>query len=177
MLIGIISPYNQVLGQSNRAKALEFYAQGGLYDAQNDPVNAIKAYLQALQYDPTSSEIHTALAADYFRIKQREEALNHAKKAVDLNPTATEALRGTIYEDKIIQSIKSKAKINKKEVSKEEAEKILKSAHDHSHSHDDVDSQKKQKDQRTVSPKKTSKVKKAKSSGKKSDKIKKVSKK
>ena len=91
MLIGIISPYNQVLGQSNRAKALEFYAQGGLYDAQNDPVNAIKAYLQALQYDPTSSEIHTALAADYFRIKQREEALNHAKKAVDLNPTATEA--------------------------------------------------------------------------------------
>ena len=93
------------------------------------------------------------------------------------NPTATEALRGTIYEDKIIQSIKSKAKINKKEVSKEEAEKILKSAHDHSHSHDDVDSQKKQKDQRTVSPKKTSKVKKAKSSGKKSDKIKKVSKK
>ena len=49
------------------------------------------------------------------------------------NPSATESLRGTIYEDKIIKLIKTKVKVNKKEISKEEAEKILRSAHDHSH--------------------------------------------
>ena len=32
------------------------------------------------------------------------------------NPSAADALRGTIYEDKIMQLIKSKAKINKKEI-------------------------------------------------------------
>ena len=51
------------------------------------------------------------------------------------NPSAAESLRGTIYEDKIIELIKSKVQINKKEISKEEAQKILKSAHDHSHDH------------------------------------------
>jgi len=42
------------------------------------------------------------------------------------NPSAIASLRGTVYEDKIINLIKEKAKSNKKEISKEEAEKILK---------------------------------------------------
>jgi len=42
------------------------------------------------------------------------------------NPSAVASLRGTVYEDKIINVIKDKAKANKKEVSKNEAEKILK---------------------------------------------------
>jgi len=42
------------------------------------------------------------------------------------NPSAVASLRGTIYEDKIINLIKEKAKSNKKEISKDEAEKILK---------------------------------------------------
>ena len=42
------------------------------------------------------------------------------------NPSAVASLRGTVYEDKIINLIKDKAKANKKEVSKNEAEKILK---------------------------------------------------
>ena len=42
------------------------------------------------------------------------------------NPSAISSLRGTVYEEKIISLIKEKAKANKKEVSKEEAEKILK---------------------------------------------------
>ena len=36
------------------------------------------------------------------------------------------SLRGTVYEEKIINLIKEKAKVNKKEISKDEAEKILK---------------------------------------------------
>ena len=42
------------------------------------------------------------------------------------NPSAIASLRGTVYEEKIINAIKEKAKSNKKEISKEEAEKILK---------------------------------------------------
>ena len=42
------------------------------------------------------------------------------------NPSAVASLRGNVYEEKIIEAIKSKAKINKKIVNKEEAEKILK---------------------------------------------------
>ncbi len=42
------------------------------------------------------------------------------------NPSALSSLRGTVYEEKIINLIKEKAKSNKKEISKDEAEKILK---------------------------------------------------
>ena len=42
------------------------------------------------------------------------------------NPSAVASLRGTVYEEKIINLIKEKAKPNKKEISKDEAEKILK---------------------------------------------------
>ena len=41
------------------------------------------------------------------------------------NPSAVASLRGTVYEEKILNLIKEKAKPNKKEISKEEAEKIL----------------------------------------------------
>merc|ERR1711991_1059772 len=42
------------------------------------------------------------------------------------NPSAVASLRGTVYEEKIITLIKEKAISNKKEISKDEAEKILK---------------------------------------------------
>ena len=51
------------------------------------------------------------------------------------NPSAVASLRGTVYEEKIINLIKEKAKPNKKEISKVEAEKILKEAHNHDHDH------------------------------------------
>ena len=52
------------------------------------------------------------------------------------NPSAVASLRGTVYEEKILNLIKEKAKPNKKEISKDEAEKILKEAHKHDHDHD-----------------------------------------
>ena len=52
------------------------------------------------------------------------------------NPSAVASLRGTVYEEKILNLIKEKAKPNKKEISKDEAEKILKEAHKHDYSHD-----------------------------------------
>ena len=42
------------------------------------------------------------------------------------NPSAISSLRGTVYEEKIINLVKEKAKVNKKEISKTEAEAILK---------------------------------------------------
>ena len=53
------------------------------------------------------------------------------------NPSAVASLRGTVYEEKILNLIKEKGKPNKKEISKEEAEKILKAAHNHDHEHKD----------------------------------------
>ena len=56
------------------------------------------------------------------------------------NPQALESLRGTVYEEKIVNLIKTKAKPNKKELTKNEAEKILKENqkqdHNHDHEHD-----------------------------------------
>ena len=51
------------------------------------------------------------------------------------NPQALASLRGTVYEEKIINLIKTKAKPNKKEISKEEAEKILKEHQKQEHDH------------------------------------------
>ena len=87
------------------------------------------------------------------------------------NPSALASLRGTIYEEKIINLIKSKAKSNKKNITKDEAVKILKEANTHSHSHEENDQKKKQ------SKSKEDQVKKTKSTTLKSQKTKKVSKK
>jgi trigger factor len=89
------------------------------------------------------------------------------------NPSALASIRGNVYEEKIIKSIKSKAKANKKDITKEEAEKILKAARDHSHDHPhDYSTNKK-----TTSSKKPVQVKKAKSKATKTKIVKKVSKK
>ena len=48
------------------------------------------------------------------------------KEYYEKNPVALDSVRGSIYEEKIIQEIKKIVKINKKEISKDEAEKILK---------------------------------------------------
>jgi trigger factor len=52
------------------------------------------------------------------------------------NPQALASLRGTVYEEKIINLIKNKAKPNKKEISKDEAEKILKKHQKQDHNHE-----------------------------------------
>ena len=49
------------------------------------------------------------------------------------NPSALASLRGNVYEEKIINLIKSKAKPIKKDISKDEAEKILKASHKQDH--------------------------------------------
>jgi len=52
------------------------------------------------------------------------------------NPQALASLKGTVYEEKIIDLIKTKAKLNKKELTKDEAEKIIKEHQKQEHNHD-----------------------------------------
>tara|TARA_B100001057_G_scaffold29954_1_gene27303 strand:+ start:1 stop:1431 length:1431 start_codon:yes stop_codon:yes gene_type:complete len=68
------------------------------------------------------------------------------------NPSAVASLRGTVYEDKIINLIKEKAKSNKKEITKDEAEKILKQSQKQQLDQELKDQRKPEK---TVEPKKT----------------------
>ena len=52
------------------------------------------------------------------------------------NPSAVSSLRGALYEEKILDLIKNKITLNKKNVTTKEAEEILKShTHDHDHGH------------------------------------------
>ena len=91
------------------------------------------------------------------------------------NPSAVASLRGTVYEDKIMNLIKEKAKSNKKEISKDEAEKILKQSQDQ-----DIDSKKATKDknkQKKNLPKKENVKKTSIKKTKKKSPVKKVSKK
>ncbi len=99
------------------------------------------------------------------------------------NPAVLGNLRGQLYEEKILKQIKLKAKSNLKEITKEQAEKLLKEEnerhmkehhdHEHDHNHDHNHSS----DKKSTSPKKVSGPENTKSTAKKSSKAKKVSKK
>jgi trigger factor len=85
------------------------------------------------------------------------------------NPSAVASLRGTVYEEKIINLIKEKAKPNKKEISKDEAEKILKKSQNQSEDQNSDTEVKSVKAKKTTSTSKksTEKTSKSKASGKK----------
>jgi len=59
-----------------------------------------------------------------FRMMPGQEKM--VKEYYEKNPSAIDGIRGSIYEEKIINEIKKSAKVNKKQISKNEAEKILK---------------------------------------------------
>ena len=61
------------------------------------------------------------------------------------NPSAVASLRGNVYEEKILNLIKEKAKPNKKEISKDEAEKILKNTYDQNNNNEDEKKETKKK--------------------------------
>ena len=96
---------------------------------------------------------------------QEKMVLDFYKK----NPSAASSLRGNVYEEKIINLIKSKAKSNIKEITKEQAEKILKDNHKHDHDHS--------KEKKAQTKKTSTKSEKPKSKAYKIAKVKKVSKK
>ena len=95
------------------------------------------------------------------------------------NPSAVASLRGTVYEDKILNLIKEKAKVNTKEISKDEAEKILKEANKQEHNNDQEheNDDKKKEIKKSVKTKTQKEKKSAAKASKSKPKAKKVSKK
>ena len=93
------------------------------------------------------------------------------------NPSAVASLRGTVYEEKILNLIKDKAKANKKEISKDEAEKILKEAHKHDHNHDHDHEGAKKETKKSAKTKTVNEKKPLAKASKTKPKVKKVSKK
>ena len=90
------------------------------------------------------------------------------------NKSALASLRGTVYEEKIISAIKEKAKGSLKEVTKDEAEKILKESQK---TEIDVSNEKKDSNNKKVEAKKSPTKKTSVKSAKSKPKTKKVSKK
>ena len=90
------------------------------------------------------------------------------------NKSALASLRGTVYEEKIISAIKEKAKGSLKEVTKDEAEKILKESQK---TENDVSNEKKDSNNKKVEAKKSPTKKTSVKSAKSKPKTKKVSKK
>ena len=82
--------------------------------------------------------VYSQIALDAYNVQNYQEAIENFNKAISAQPSNQNfyTMRGTVYEDKIMNLIKEKAKPNKKEISKDEAEKIIKEAHKHDHSHD-----------------------------------------
>ena len=76
------------------------------------------------------------------------------------NPSALASLRGTVYEEKILNLVKQKAKSNKKEISKDEAEKILKQSQNQEQKTESKNKKNEKKPEKKVEAKKTT-VKKA----------------
>ena len=86
------------------------------------------------------------------------------------NQSALASLRGTVYEEKILNLVKQKAKSNKKEVSKEEAEKILKQSQNQDEGTEQASKKKvetKKKEEKKTTPKTKSPAKKTKKVSKK----------
>ena len=72
----------------------------------------------------TQQELNQEIQKQFQMMPGQEKIV---KEYYEKNPSAIASLRGSIYEEKIISQIKKQAKVNLKEISKDEAEKILKS--------------------------------------------------
>tara|TARA_Y100000591_G_scaffold161756_1_gene139497 strand:- start:996 stop:2516 length:1521 start_codon:yes stop_codon:yes gene_type:complete len=84
----------------------------------------LNEYGQKNKINVTEQELNMEIQKQFQMMPGQEKMV---KDYYEKNPSAIASLRGSIYEEKIINEIKKQAKANIKEISKEEAEKILKS--------------------------------------------------
>ena len=143
----------------------------------------LNAYGEKNNINVTEQEMNMEIQKQMKMMPGQEKIVNDYYKE---NPSSLESLRGTIYEEKIIDQIKKDAKITKKDITKEEAEKIIKEENDKNlkeqkkfvRSSDKVnDDNLKEKNTKKVASQKNNTTKKLKSPAKKSKTVKKVSKK
>ena len=142
----------------------------------------LNAYGEKNNIKVSQTEINLEIEKQFKMMPGQEKMV---KDYYEQNPSAIDGIRGSIYEEKIINQIKEDSEVIKKEISKEEAEKILKEENeknikeqeklsDHNHDHDQGHNRKEEKKTETLKKKP---AKKAKPTIKKSKPTKKVSKK
>ena len=143
----------------------------------------LNAYGEKNNINVTEHEINVEIQKQMKMMPGQEKIVNEYYKE---NPSALDSLRGTIYEEKIIEQIKKEAKISKKEITKEEAEKIIKEENEKNLkeqnkfvrvSDNPKDDNSKEKNTKKIATQKNKTTKKPKSVEKKSISVKKVSKK
>ena len=86
-----------------------------------------------------------------------EICLDKKKMVMDYyqkNPSAAASLKGALYEEKIINLVKSKSKLTKKNVTLKEAEEVLKNFNQKSQSSTESDNVKKNKKKSKIKKKK-----------------------
>ena len=104
----------------------------------------------------TEQELNMEIQKQFQMMPGQEKMV---KEYYEKNPSAIASLRGSIYEEKIINEIKKLAKANTKEVSKDEAEKILKAENERlikTSNKEDKDTKSALKTKKTTTSKKTS---------------------
>ena len=144
----------------------------------------LNAYGEKNNVNVTEQEINMEIQKQMKMMPGQEKIVNEYYKE---NPSALDSLRGTIYEEKIIEQIKKEAKISKKEITKEEAEKIIKEENEKNLKEQNKfvrvsednpkDDNSKEKNTKKIATQKNKTTKKPKSVEKKSISVKKVSKK
>ena len=144
----------------------------------------LNAYGEKNNVNVTEQEINVEIQKQMKMMPGQEKIVNEYYKE---NPSALDSLRGTIYEEKIIEQIKKEAKISKKEITKEEAEKIIKEENEKNLKEQNKfvrvsednpkDDNSKEKNTKKIATQKNKTTKKPKSVEKKSISVKKVSKK
>ena len=146
----------------------------------------LNAYGEKNNIKVSQEEVNLEIQKQFKMMPGQEKMV---KEYYEQNPSAIDGIRGSIYEEKIIDQIKKDAKVVKKEISKEKAEKILKeeneknikeqeklSKHSHDHSDDSGLDHNQKEEKKSVALKKKP-VKKAKQTEKKNKPRNKVSKK
>ena len=122
----------------------------------------------------TEQELNMEIQKQFQMMPGQEKMV---KDYYEKNPSAIASLRGSIYEEKILVEIKKQAKSNLQEISKEQAEKLLKSENEKSLKASESNLSKDTKDKKKVA-KSATKIKKTATSKKSvNKKTKKVSKK
>ena len=136
----------------------------------------LNAYGETNNIKVSQEEVNSEIQKQFKMMPGQEKMV---KEYYEQNPSAIDGVRGSIYEEKIINQIKKDAKVVKKEISKEEAEKILKEENEKSIKEQEKlskDNNDLKEEKKSVAPKKKP-IKKASPTAKKTKTSKKVSKK
>ncbi len=114
----------------------------------------LNAYGEKNNIKISQEEVNSEIQKQFKMMPGQEKMV---KEYYEQNPSAIDGIRGSIYEEKIIDQIKKDAKVVKKEISKEEAEKILKEENEKNIKEQEKlskDNNERKEDKKSVAPKK-----------------------